>query len=147
MNLLDALMDGEGDVLKVQLQLKAMEDIINTITNTSKKDNKNYQVAELYKKLLLEAAQKHGKEFSYQSAEFKIGEFGTKYDYSQCGDTQIMDLLEQQARINEAVKERKAYLNSITKPTDVLLSKEDGEIATIYPPIKTSTTGVSVSLK
>ena len=134
-NVLERIEEGQADPIRVHLQLKAMEEIVKTL-NTN----------ERYKELLLDAAQKSGKKFIAFNAEFSIKEMGTKYDYSQCGDTDLLAMLQSIETINAAVKERQEYLKKIPA-AGVQQIDANGEVITLYPPTKTSTTTVAVSLK
>lgn len=129
------LNEGVADAIKVHLQVKAMEDVVKSLN-----DNKEY------KSLVLDAAEKNGKKFTYQNAEFSIKEVGTKYDYTNCGDTILAADQAQLDILAEKVKSRQKFLQMIgVEGLDIIT--EDGEAAKIYPPSKTSTTSVAVTLK
>ena len=129
------LESGNADPIKVHLQVKAMEDVVKSLN-----DNKEY------KSLVLDAAEKNGKKFTYQNAEFSIKEVGTKYDYSNCGDTILAADQAQLDILSEKIKSRQKFLQAIgVEGLDIIT--EDGEAAKIYPPSKTSTTSVAVTLK
>jgi len=129
------LNEGVADAIKVHLQVKAMEDVVKSLN-----DNKEY------KALVLDAAEKNGKKFTYQNAEFSIKEVGTKYDYSNCGDTILSADQAQLDELSEKVKSRQKFLQMIdVAGLDIIT--EDGEAVKVYPPSKTSTTSVAVSLK
>ena len=134
-NVMDRLEKGQADPIRVHLQLKAMEEIVKTL-NTN----------ERYKELLLDAAQKSGKKFMAFNAEFSIKEMGTKYDYSQCGDTDLLAMLQSIETISEAVKKRQTFLKGIPS-AGVQQIDANGEVITLFPPTKTSSTTVAVSLK
>ena len=71
--LIERLNAGELDPLKTHLQVKALEDMLETL-----KANKDYKDA------VLQAAVLNGKDFEYMSAKFNIREVGVKYDFSKC---------------------------------------------------------------
>jgi hypothetical protein len=144
----EQLHEGAIDPLKIHLQIKAMEDIINSLTNADEKKNKEFGLlAKFYKKTLLEAAEKYGKKFQLHNAEFSIKEVGTKYDFSQCGDTVHQNLAKEAEAINLKLKAREDYLKVIPTEGVVVTDEESGETIKIYPPSKSSTTSVAVSLK
>lgn len=124
------------DPLKVHLQVKAMESIIEGLTKS-----------DTYKSFVLDAAQKYGsKSFEFGNASIQIKEAGTKYDYSQCGDP-VYDRLEKEAQeANEKLKARQKFLQTINGFITVL-DEETGQVLCLYPPSKTSSTTVSVTLK
>lgn len=130
------MQDGTADPLKVHLQMKCMEDLVNGFIG-SKKGSKEY------KDLVLEAAQKHGKEFDYYNAKFSVKEVGTKYDYSVCEDVVMNELLAQQAGLKTRIDERAKFLQTI--PESGMADPENGNM--IYRAVKTSTTSVTVKLK
>jgi hypothetical protein len=131
---IERLENGDVDPLETHLQVKSMEDLIKQITDSKE-----------YKKLLLDAASKHGKSFEYHSAKFETKEVGSKYDFSNCGDP-IHDELEQKAKsAADALKERQYFLKTLpVKGLEILINDE---LITIYPPSKTSTTAIAVTLK
>lgn len=135
-DVLARLDEGNLDPLKVHLQVKSMESIIEGLTKS-----------ETYKSFVLDAAQKHGsKTFEFGNASIQIKEAGTKYDYSQCGDVVYAKLEKEAAEINEKLKARQKFLQSITGFLPVL-DEETGQIYNCYPPSKSSSTTVSVTLK
>jgi hypothetical protein len=88
----------------------------------------------------LEEAAKYGsKEFDFLGAIYKTAEYGTKYDYEATGDPVWKDL-------NEKKKDRENFLKSL-KEKHTYVDEETGDVITIYPPVKTSTTSVSVTIK
>ena len=132
---IDSIQDGTADPLKVHLQVKAMEEIIKAITGS-----------ETYKEMLLNEAAKYGKTFEHFNAKFQIKETGTQYDYSQCNDSLLDELAEKMDGLKEAIKEREKLLKNIPLGGVELITNE-GECVMVYPPSKTSTTTVIVSLK
>lgn len=128
--------EGNLDPLKVHLQVKSMESIIEGLTKS-----------ETYKSFVLDAAQKHGsKTFEFGNASIQIKEAGTKYDYSQCGDV-VYDKMKAEANeLNEKVKAREKFLQTINGFITVL-DPETGQVLCLYPPSKSSSTTVSVTLK
>lgn len=145
--LIEAIQDGEVDPLKIHAQVKSAEDLIDRITNTDEKRGKNFQLAKIYKSRLLEAAEAYGqKEFQAFNGKFKITEVGVKYDYSQCNDPELIELEKTVKEATEALKERQKFLQTVPlKGMDIIT--KDGEAITVYPPARSSTTSVNVSLK
>lgn len=137
----DNLRNGNADPLRVHLQIKNLENIIEMFTDRKKYPN----TAIDYQCILLDAAEKNGKKFQYQNAEFSIKEVGSVYDFSKCGDPVIIDLLAQQETIKKLVDIRKEFLKTV--PASGLDIRIDDELVTIYPPSKSSTTSVAVALK
>jgi hypothetical protein len=113
-----------------------MEEIIKAIT--SNKDFKDAVITE---------ASKYGKRHERFNATLDIRESGVRYDYSKCGDLELLSLYTQLDALNEQIKKREAFIKTIPIEGLEVLQSETGEIITIYPPSKTSTTTVAVTLK
>ncbi len=129
--------DGFIDPLKIHLQVKCMEDIVKQI-NADK----------VYKDAVLTASGAMGqKSFQFHNAKFEIKEVGVKYDFTQCADPVLSRLHQQQAETDNAVKDRETMLKTISQSGMVITDDETGETVTIYPPAKSSTTSVAVTLK
>lgn len=135
--IIEQVHEGEQDPIKVHLQLKCAEDIIKQITGN-----------DVFKSDLLDACDKQGgKSFMYQSAKFEKKEVGVKYDYSQCNDAKLAELEAQAAQISEELKARQALLKTAPQSGLIITDPESGETYTVYPPSKTSTTSIAVTLK
>ncbi len=134
--LIDEMEQGNVDPLKVHLQVKCMEDIIKLLNSNT-----------VYKKAILDAAEKYGeKSFTYQNAKVEIKETGTKYDFSKCGDT-VYQMLEQRSESAAAdLKQREAFLKNVPSKGMEIIT-DDGEAITVYPPSKSSTTSIAITLK
>jgi len=126
--------NGLTDPLKVHLQLKCLEDIVKQMTSNV-----------VFKDILLNEASKMGKSFEYQNARFDIKEVGVKYDYSRTGDPIILELLEKQEELDKKVKARQEFLKTIQSEGQEILIGD--EVIRVFPPSKSSTTSVSVTLK
>ena len=146
-DLVERIKEGEVNPLKVHIQVKAMEDIITQLTSTDEKKNKNIASALTYRSFLLDAAEKNGKKFQMFNAEFKIGETGTKYDYSKCGDDDLIAMLAEMEILKSKIDERQSLLKTLPAAGIDMVMQTTGEVVKTYPPSKTSTTSVSVSLK
>lgn len=126
--------EGFTDPLKIHIQVKCLEDLIKQLTSNS-----------VYKECLTTEASKYGKTFEHLNAKFEMKEMGVKYDFQACGCPIMNDLLTQQAELDKAIKERQMFLKGI--PAQGLQTLIEDEVVTLYPPTKTSTTSISVTLK
>lgn len=81
-----------------------------------------------------------------KGSEFSIVEAGTKYDFSGCNDLEYKSLEFTLEKAKEALKQREMFLKAIKEPLQVI-DESSGEVFTIYPPKKTSTTTVKVTFK
>lgn len=133
--IIDKLESGNADPLETHLQVKCMEETIKQITSN-----------DTYKNYVLEAAQKEGKSFAFHNAKFEVKETGVKYDYSKCADPEYAELAAKMETLKEQVKAREAFLKTVpVSGMDIITT--DGEAVKVYPPSKTSTTSVAVTLK
>lgn len=133
-DLITKLDGGEVDPLKVHLQLKAMEEIVKTCTSD-----------ENYRSTLMSAASHHGRKFQMFNAEFLTKEVGVKYDYSRCGDDELTIMQIQADELNAKIKQRQEFLKTV--PISGIDIRQGDELVTVYPPSKSSTTSVTVTLK
>jgi hypothetical protein len=131
----DEVLNGRINPLELHLRLKSAEEVIKQLTGL-----------EPYKAILLDEAQKHGKSFQYHNAKVDIREVGIKYDYSNCGSMTLHELYTEQTLINNSIKDFETYLKGVPK-TGIEVVNIHGEVETHYPPAKTSTTSVAVTLK
>ena len=134
--LIERLNNGELDPLKTHLQVKALEDMLETLKNS--KD---------YKDAVLNAAVQNGKEFEYMSAKFNVREVGVKYDYTKCESPAYEEIM---ADYNDAAKRKKdmeEFLKKVPHSGLDIINGVTGEVTRVYPPAKSSTTNVAVSLK
>ena len=133
-SIVSALNEGSADPLKIHLQVKNTEDLIKQITSDEK-----------YREFLLSEAQKYGKTFEQYNAKFQVKETGTRYDYSVCNDPELSELEYKAAEIAERLKARQKFLqNAPQSGTQIIFGDE---VVMVYPPVKTSTTSVTVTLK
>lgn len=129
--LLNDIDEGHMHPLQVAAQFKFVEDVISNVKE------------ELRQRVIAEQ-DKYGKEaMTYHGATFEIKEAGIKYDYSQCNDVIWDDLKKQMDALNEQIKEREAFLKTL-KERFTYIDESTGEIVTLYPPQRKSTTTYSV---
>lgn len=131
-----ALKEGGADPLKIHLQVKNTEDLVKQITGS-----------EEYKSLCLDEAQKYGRSFERYNAKFEVKEVGIKYDYAVCSDPVLSDLQTQADTINAKLKSRQDWLKKAPIEGVTIVDESSGETIKVYPPAKSSTTSVTVTLK
>lgn len=148
-NLMKELDNGNIDPLKVHYQLKCIEKIIEELTNTDEKKNKDgFLIAKRYKALLMDAVGKYGeKKFTFGNSIIEIKEVGVKYDFSKCEDVGLQAMYENQAKLSEAIKKRETLLKSVSEKGMTITDEDTGETYTVYPPSKSSTTSIAITLK
>jgi hypothetical protein len=90
---------------------------------------------------------KNGKQIETQSAKLELAETGVKYNFDNCGDA-IYQQLEQQLQSIEAdLKDRKEFLKTVPLSGLSIINEQTGEVCTIYPPSKQSTSTYKITLK
>ena len=130
--LLNDLDEGHISPLQLAAQLKFVEDVIANV----KEELRQRVVAE---------KDKYGKDdMTYQGAKFDIKEAGVKYDFSHCEDVIWNDLKQQLDALTEQIKEREAFLKAL-KERFTYIDESTGEIVTLYPPQRKSTTTYSIT--
>lgn len=136
-DLISRIDSGSVNPLEIHLQVKCMEDVVKLLNA-----NNNY------KKAVLDASESMGeKSFQFHNAKFEIKETGVKYDFSKCEDAVLERLYKQQEEISAAVKNRETMLKTVPAKGMIVTDEETGETFTVYPPAKSSTTNVAVTLK
>ena len=127
----------EGDISPVEavVKAKALVSVLDTFI-------KDKSVTE---QVIIETG-KYGKgEYpSWGSAKVEVRETGVKYDFSNCNDSIWDDLNSQIEKIKAQMKERENFLRVITKPKTEL-DPDTGEVFTINPPARSSTTSYAVT--
>lgn len=122
---------GNIDPLELALYFKSMEEIVKNVKTT-------------LNEMAVEEAQKYGKSFQFKGAKIDVREMGTKYDYSECGDIHLQKISQEIDASNEKRKERENILKALKEPL-IAIDDETGETFTMYPPKKSSTTGIAIS--
>lgn len=131
--ILEALNSGEVNPLDLKLQFKAIDMVSEVVKNRMNE-------------LALNEASKHGKKFEYRGFEIREQELGTKFIFDGCGDARWTVLEAERVRLVESLKERETFLKSLVT-TCTIVDEDTGDVSTIYPPVKKSTTGLVLSLK
>ena len=133
--MINSVLDGEIDPIKAVVQAKSL---VETLTLFLKDKGVN--------DLVIMEVEKYGKQTSKDGATIAIKEVGSKWDYSECGDPIYNRLSSQKAEIEEKLKEREALLKATKEPrTEV--DEETGEVYTVNPPSKSSTTSYAITFK
>ena len=130
------LLEGRINPMELHIRMKCLEEVVKQLTSMP-----------AYKAIVLDDAEKHGKSFQYHNAKVDIREVGVKYDYSGCGNGALAELYEQQERLSAVIKEHETYHKALPISGVKVVFEATGEVETHYPPAKTSTTSVAVTLK
>lgn len=124
---------GERNPVEVKVWVKAVEEVLERV----KKD-----IAE---NVMTEADKYSEKTFTAYGATITKAEHGTKYNYAACGDT-VWERLDADAKTAASrLKVREDFLKALKEPLTVI-DEMTGQVVTITPPIKTSTSGLNVKI-
>ena len=136
--LIEHTLSGYVSPLKIEAQIKSLEDVVKLYRSDKR-------IKEAVKRDF--EMEYSGQNFGTMgSAEFQLKEVGVKYDFSDCGDPVWHSLTQQMEELKERLKERETVLKAHRDKWEYL-DAETGETATVYPPAKTSTTQVVVTIK
>jgi len=146
-----------NEVTKTQIKIIAQETICNLMDTGNVIDMadafakvelliKEIKSTPAYIDYLREEVSKYGKSLTTSSGtKMELAEVGTKYDYQTCGDLELVNLNAQLLTIENAIKDRQTFLKTLpVSGIEIIL--DGGEVAKIYPPIKTSTSSVKCTI-
>lgn len=95
------------------------------------------------RRVTLDALERCGqKSLKRGDATLEVAEVGTRYDFEACGDPKIAELYALRKALDADIKEREQYLKALPSSGVQNVDPDTGEVATIYPPVKTSTTWI-----
>ena len=124
-----------GNIIESADALNKMETLIKEIKSTP----------EWIDYLREEVAKRGASVITPSGTKIELAEVGVKYDFSKCGDEQINDLFAEQERIESLIKERQTFLKTIpVSGLDIVTI--NGELVTIYPPSKSSTSSIKTTI-
>ena len=75
-------------------------------------------------------------------AKLEIAEVGTRYDFAATNDPKIAELYAMKKALDAEIKEREAYLKALPSSGVQVVDADSGEVNTLYPPVKSSTTWI-----
>ena len=129
--------DGDVSPISAYVQMKSLGNVIDSFLKN--KEVKDLAIAEI---------EKYGKGETpaFRGATLRTGETGVKYDFTVCGDPVWDELNAQLEQIREQMKKREKYLQLLQGPKTEI-DEATGEVYTLYPPARQSTTSVIVSYK
>lgn len=148
-NTVEAMENGEIDPLKLHVQVTALSKILDIMTTTDEKKNKDgFVYAKKYKELVMDSASKYGtKTFEVFNSKVELKEVGSKYDFSKCNDPELVALTAAFDKAKEELTQRQDFLKTVSVKGLEIVNPDTGEVSKIYPPSKSSTSFLSVTLK
>lgn len=132
--IIESVRQGDANPLEVLVSLKAFEKVSDRV------------LKEILDNFVTEANKYAEKSFEFAGNKIEKAEVGTKYDYSICNDPVYNHRLEISKKANEQLKEREEFLKAL-KEQVTIVDEGTGEIVTITPPFKTSTTSLKVTIR
>lgn len=126
--------DGENP-LSLLIQIRGMEKAFKIITE------------KIQENLLNEAEKYPDKKFEFKGNEIEKAEIGTSYDYTVCGDPDWEMFHIEEKTAADRRKERETFLRALPPGPTTIVDNMTGEIITIRPPSKKSTSGLKVFIK
>lgn len=133
---IQSVVDGHNDVRSIHYSLKVMEEI-----------TKKIMASPIYKSALMDEMERFEKSFEFKSSRFDRRETGVKYDWKSTCDPVVIDLMNRLESLESELKERTDFLKTVPKSGLMVTDPETGETVQIFPPNKTSTETVAVTLK
>jgi hypothetical protein len=125
--------DGHVNALDIATRLNWMAQVIE-------------QARDLIREDCIIEIEKHGGRAIINGSEVLKKETGAKYDYKSCGDSVWQLAYEQEAVAAHQRKVREKLLKAVTTRIEVT-DELTGEVMSILPPIKSSTTNIQITLK
>lgn len=132
--LIQSVKDGEVNPLEILVMLRAFDKVSKRV------------LSEIDENYLKEADKYPEKKFELFGASIEKAEVGTSYDYTVCCDP-IFE--ERESSMNAAktlLDERKEFLKGLKEPM-TMIHEPTGEVITIRPPAKKSTSGLKVTIR
>lgn len=126
------VIDGHEDALQLLVGIKAVQKLLDAISERIEESALN--------EALLES-----KRFEKFGAKIEVREVGTRYNFDGCNDPVLARLTEAKKQWADLEKDRQTLLKTLRGKTE-MLDTETGEIIHVIPPIKTSKTGVVITL-
>lgn len=129
---INAITDGVVDPITAHINLSRMEAAIKRV-----KDNGEVR------DIVLKELSKYGQKHTFGDCTLEEAEAGVKYDYSECGDSVLNELMKMKNDIDIQIKARQEMLKHI--PLSGMADPETGEV--ILPPTKSSKTIIKTTFK
>jgi hypothetical protein len=131
----DEILNGNINPLQAAATLKALEDFVKELRGNC-----------LVKDCIREELDKYlEKSIKYAGCTFTKKAVGTRYDFSGCGDTELLRLQTRAEIASDALKTRQEFLKAIPAEGIDTFSQETGETFKLFPPVKISEDGFSIS--
>ena len=136
-SMIDAVESGEMNPLELYANLKKASKIIDSVLDS-----------ESVKDAVMKEYQKYGtKEVDYKGITLVQSEVGAKFDYSGCQDHVINDLESRKKALDDQIKARQKFLKNLPSGGATVIDEETGEVNTLYPPSRSSSTIIKATIR
>jgi hypothetical protein len=132
--LIQSVKDGEVNPLEILVMLRAFDKVSKRV------------LSEIDENYLKEADKYPEKKFELFGASIEKAEVNTSYDYTVCCDPIFEERESAMSAAKTLVDERKEFLKSLKEPMTIV-HEPTGEVITIRPPAKKSTSGLKVTIR
>jgi hypothetical protein len=132
--IIDAIINGYVNPLDFAVKKKCIEEALELAFNNT-----------MVKDAMIEEANKHSGKTTWMGAKIEACEVGIKYHFDKCGDPKLVELENTAGDLADKIKMRKEYLKKVDGKGEKLLVED--EVVEVFPPYKTSTTSIKVSLQ
>ena len=132
--LIDSVKDGFENPLTLHTKIIAFKKALDAVSEAIKDD------------VVKEAERHNQKSFDYNGCRIEIKDLGVKYDFASCCDPKWERAKSDEQLATTLRKEREVFLKGI-KTSETIIDEDTGEVIKLMPPIKTSNTGITVTLK
>jgi hypothetical protein len=130
----DEILSGNINPLQAAATLKALEDFTKELRGNC-----------LIRDCIREELEKYPeKSVKYNGVTFTKKATGTRYDFSGCGDTELLRLQTRAKIASDALKSREDFLKAVPEGGIDSFSQETGETFKLFPPVKISEDGYSI---
>lgn len=136
-SIVESVESGEVNPIDVFVNLKKVEKVIDGVMKSSVVQN---AVTREYQKY-------NTREVDFKGVTISQSEAGVKFDYSGCQDPVILELEEKKKEIDERLKERQKFLKNIPPEGMTIIDENTGEVITLYPPSRSSSTIIKATVK
>lgn len=131
------VLDGEISAMEAVIQMKSISESISIFLKNNDVRDAVIRETEKYGK---------GETPSYKGADVQVKETSVKYDFTGCNDSVWDKLNKEKKEVDEKIKHRESFLK-LVNGSKTEIDEETGEIYTILPPARSSTTSYSITFK
>ena len=96
---------------------------------------------------LAEAEKSNLRSFKVNGAKVELAELGTKYDFNNCNHPQLSIIEEKIKVLSDQKKSIETFLKTVSKSMVICNEDTGGESVEINPPIKSSISGLKITLQ